>query len=129
MCPLQELVEAAQDVFQDHEGSIQFVVNEAHSAGFTGTQGKGLVCELGLEKEIAVIMHFFGKAIGAAEDMCSPVLSSGRKLTCPLSNHSRQQKHSKYNYKRQKGSHVFDSAYVPFRRCHNVGVQGSQHER
>ena len=78
ICPLQELVEAAQDVFQDYEGSIQFVVDEAHSVGFIGPEGRGLVCELGLEKEIAVVMHSFGKAIGAAGGMCSPVSSCGR---------------------------------------------------
>lgn len=78
ICPLQELFEAAQEVFQDHEGSIQFVVDEAHSVGFIGPDGKGLVCELGLEKDIAVVMHSFGKAIGAAGGMCSPVLSCGR---------------------------------------------------
>ncbi|KAL1857092.1 putative secondary metabolism biosynthetic enzyme [Diaporthe australafricana] len=66
LCPLQELVEAAQDVFQDHEGGVQFVVDEAHSGGFIGPGGRGLVCELGLEKEIAVVMHTFGKAVGAA---------------------------------------------------------------
>jgi 8-amino-7-oxononanoate synthase len=66
LCPLQELVEAAQEVFQDYEGGVQFVVDEAHSIGFIGPDGKGLVCELGLEKDIAVVMHSFGKAIGAA---------------------------------------------------------------
>lgn len=66
VCPLQELVDAAQEIFQDQEGGIQFVVDEAHSVGFLGPKGKGLVCELGLEKEIAVVMHSFGKAIGAA---------------------------------------------------------------
>lgn len=71
LCPLQELVEAAQDVFQDHEGGVQFVVDEAHSGGFIGPGGRGLVCELGLEKEIAVVMHTFGKAIGAAGGRCS----------------------------------------------------------
>ncbi|KAK4203182.1 polyketide synthase [Triangularia verruculosa] len=66
LCPLQELLEAAQDVFQDHEGGIQFVVDEAHSVGFIGPGGRGLVCELELEKEIAVVMHTFSKSIGAA---------------------------------------------------------------
>ena len=124
MCPLQELVEAAQDVFQDQEGSIQFVVDEAHTVGFTGHEGRGLVCELGLEKEIAVVMHSFGKAIGAAGGMCSLVLSCGRLQanTSPFSNHSRQQKHSRYSYQLRKGSHVLHSAHVPFRRCHNVRV-------
>ena len=78
MCPLQELFEAANDVFQEHEGSVQFVVDEAHSVGFLGPEGKGLVCELGLEKEIAVVMHSFGKAIGAAGGKCLSVLSCGR---------------------------------------------------
>lgn len=71
LCPLQELVEAAHEVFQDHEGGVQFVVDEAHSGGFLGPEGKGLVCELGLEKEIAVVMHTFGKAVGAAGGECS----------------------------------------------------------
>ncbi|CAG9952628.1 unnamed protein product [Clonostachys rosea f. rosea IK726] len=66
LCPLQELVEAAREVFQDIEGGVQFVVDEAHSIGFIGPDGKGLVCELGLEEDIAVVMHSFGKAIGAA---------------------------------------------------------------
>ncbi len=71
LCPLQELVEASQDVFQDHEGGIQFVVDEAHSGGFIGPGGRGLVCELGLEKEVAVVVHTFGKATGAAGGRCS----------------------------------------------------------
>ncbi|KAK3385760.1 5-aminolevulinate synthase [Podospora didyma] len=66
ICPLQELLDASQDVFQDHQGGIQFVVDEAHSGGWIGPGGRGLVCELGLEKEIAVVMHTFGKATGAA---------------------------------------------------------------
>lgn len=71
LCPLQELVEAAQEVFQEHEGGVQFVVDEAHSGGFLGPGGRGLVCELELEKEIAVVMHTFGKAVGAAGGECS----------------------------------------------------------
>lgn len=77
LCPLQELFEAANDVFQKHEGSVQFVVDEAHSVGFLGPDGKGLVCELGLEQEMAVVMHSFGKAIGAAGGQCSSVWSWG----------------------------------------------------
>lgn len=71
LCPLQELVEAAREVFQEHKGGVQFVVDEAHSGGFLGPGGRGLVCELELEKEIAVVMHTFGKAVGAAGGECS----------------------------------------------------------
>jgi 8-amino-7-oxononanoate synthase len=46
-------------------------VDEAHSTGLFGQNGRGLVCELGLEKDIFARVHTFGKAIGA---------SGGKKL-------------------------------------------------
>ena len=55
VCPLLELVEAANDVFHE-QGNIQFVVDEAHSVGVIGPKGAGLVCQLGLEKEIAIVV-------------------------------------------------------------------------
>ncbi|KAI1152216.1 5-aminolevulinate synthase [Nemania diffusa] len=64
VCPLRELVEATGDIL-GCQGSIQFVVDEAHSIGVIGPRGTGLVCELGLEKEIAVVVHSYGKALGA----------------------------------------------------------------
>ena len=64
LCPLQELLDAAKEIFIDGQ-SVQFVVDEAHSVGAIGPNGAGLVCELGLQKEIAVVMHSFGKAMGA----------------------------------------------------------------
>jgi len=64
VCPLQELVEAAHKVSEGH-GNIQFVVDEAHSIGVVGPKGAGLVCELGLQKDIAVVVHSYGKAIAA----------------------------------------------------------------
>ncbi|KAI1138716.1 hypothetical protein F5Y05DRAFT_403935 [Hypoxylon sp. FL0543] len=64
VCPLLELLEVSKEVFPD-QGHIQFVVDEAHSVGVIGPKGAGLVCLLGLEKEIAVVVHSFGKAMGA----------------------------------------------------------------
>lgn len=64
ICPLLELVEVAKDVSGGH-GNVQFIIDEAHSIGVIGPRGAGLVCELGLQKEIAVVVHSFGKAIGA----------------------------------------------------------------
>ena len=78
MCPLQELVEAGKDFFQDHKGSIQLVVDEAHSIRFTDPKGRGLICELELEKELTMVIHSFGKAISAAGGLCLSVLSCGR---------------------------------------------------
>jgi 8-amino-7-oxononanoate synthase len=134
ICPLQELVDAAQDVFQEHEGIVQFVVDEAHSVGFIGPEGKGLVCELGLEDEIAVVMHSFGKAIGASGGMFSQVTIIHNvdfdMLTCFVcSNHPRQKNHSGYSYQLWEGCHVLYGSYFPVCCCGQVGIQGAQHER
>lgn len=65
ICPLEELVEVADEMFQG-EDNIQFVVDEAHSTGLLGPKGAGLVCELGLETQIAVRVHTFGKCMGSS---------------------------------------------------------------
>ena len=64
VCPLLELVEIA-DELSEGLGNIQFVVDETHSAGLIGPNGTGLVCELGLEGDIAVRLHTYSKAMGA----------------------------------------------------------------
>ncbi|KAK2606886.1 hypothetical protein N8I77_005609 [Diaporthe amygdali] len=64
ICPLQELVEAAKEVFPN--GNAQFVIDEAHGTGVIGPKGAGLVNSLGLENEIAIRLHTFGKALAAS---------------------------------------------------------------
>lgn len=59
--PLKELVEVAKEIFP--EGNAQFVVDEAHTTGVFGKQGRGYVDELGLQHEIAIRMHTCGKAL------------------------------------------------------------------
>jgi 8-amino-7-oxononanoate synthase len=68
VCPLREMMEVAREVCGTEElrGSVQFVVDEAHSTGLLGEKGEGLVSALGLEKEIAVRVHTFGKCMGAS---------------------------------------------------------------
>ncbi|OJZ80858.1 hypothetical protein ASPFODRAFT_37788 [Aspergillus luchuensis CBS 106.47] len=61
ICPLKELVEAAKDVLDN----AHFFVDEAHGTGVIGPNGSGLVNALGLEKEVAVRLHTFSKALGA----------------------------------------------------------------
>lgn len=68
VCPLRELVDVAHEV-AGGMGNIQFVVDEAHSVGVVGDKGAGLVCALGLQKSIAVVVHSYGKAIGATGGM------------------------------------------------------------
>ncbi|ORX98460.1 8-amino-7-oxononanoate synthase, partial [Basidiobolus meristosporus CBS 931.73] len=41
------------------------IVDEAHSTGLFGDQGRGYVNELGLEEEVFARLHTFGKAMGA----------------------------------------------------------------
>lgn len=63
VCPLEELVEVAKEILPD--GTGQFLVDEAHSTGIIGPRGAGLVSELGLEKEVAVRLHTFSKALAS----------------------------------------------------------------
>lgn len=79
VCPLQELIDTAKEVFYCREDCVQFVVDEAHSLGVIGPKGAGLVCELGLQDEIAVVVHSYGKAMGATGGMLFFPSSIGSK--------------------------------------------------
>lgn len=60
LCPLKEIIEIGEEIFPD--GNIQFFVDEAHTSGVFGYQGRGFVNELGLEHKVAIRMHTYGKA-------------------------------------------------------------------
>lgn len=62
VAPLQEIVDCVKQ--ETIRGYI--IVDEAHSTGIFGKQGRGLVCELGLEKDIWARVHTFGKAMGCS---------------------------------------------------------------
>ncbi|KAI0540916.1 putative aminotransferase [Xylaria digitata] len=84
VCPLLDLVEAAEEVSQEH-GNVQFVVDETHSTGLIGPKGYGLVCELGLEAEIAVRVHTYSKAMGA----CGGIILGSETIKSAIVNFSR----------------------------------------
>ena len=63
ICPLKELVEVVKELFP--AGNAQFIVDEAHATGIIGDHGRGLVCALGLEKEIAIRQFTYGKALSS----------------------------------------------------------------
>lgn len=65
--PLREMVQIAREVFP--EGNAQFFVDEAHTTGVYGRQGRGYVDELGLNDEIAIRMHTYGKAMACTGGM------------------------------------------------------------
>ena len=54
------------------------VVDEAHATGVVGPGGRGLVAELGLEREVDVVVGTLGKALGSygAFACCSAELAS-----------------------------------------------------
>lgn len=80
-CPLIALVELAKTY-----NNVYLVVDEAHATGVFGN-GKGLVCELGLEKYFFARIHTFGKAMGChgavvlgSEDLKNYLVNFSRSL-------------------------------------------------
>lgn len=74
IAPLKEIVALVKEILP--EGNGHLIVDEAHSNGVFGPKGRGLVCELRLEKEITVRLHTFGKALACngAILLCSPLI-------------------------------------------------------
>ncbi|CAA7267510.1 unnamed protein product [Cyclocybe aegerita] len=61
--PLAEIVDLLDEVFPAKNGYL--VVDEAHSTGIYGPQGRGRVAMLGLEDRVLARLHTFGKALAA----------------------------------------------------------------
>ncbi|PTB37139.1 uncharacterized protein TrAFT101_010871 [Trichoderma asperellum] len=74
--PLRDIAECVEKRLPLGNGYI--IVDEAHSTGIFGNQGRGLVCHLGLEGRIWGRVHTFGKAMGCsgAIVLCSSVTRS-----------------------------------------------------
>ena len=62
LAPLSEIVDVVEKTLERGNGYV--VVDEAHSTGLYGDNGRGLVCELRLEKKVFARLHTFGKALG-----------------------------------------------------------------
>ncbi len=62
LAPLKEIVELVKRVLPNGNGHV--VVDEAHSTGIYGPNGRGIVCMLGLEKRVFARLHTFGKGLG-----------------------------------------------------------------
>ncbi|ORY77650.1 pyridoxal phosphate-dependent transferase [Leucosporidium creatinivorum] len=76
LSPLKEIVELVESMLP--KGNGHMVVDEAHSTGLYGNQGRGVVCALGLANRITVRVHTFGKAMACsgAVVLCSPLIRS-----------------------------------------------------
>jgi 8-amino-7-oxononanoate synthase len=66
--PLVEIVEILDECFPQRNGYL--VVDEAHSTGIYGPQGRGRVAQLGLEDKVLARLHTFGKALAATGGTC-----------------------------------------------------------
>jgi 8-amino-7-oxononanoate synthase len=62
LAPLAEIVGVVEKTLEKGNGHV--FVDEAHSTGIYGENGRGLVCNLGLEKRVFARLHTFGKALG-----------------------------------------------------------------
>ena len=70
LAPLAEIVELKKKY------GFYLYVDEAHSFGVRGPQGKGYAAELGLEREVDLMVVTFGKALAGAGAavICSPLM-------------------------------------------------------
>lgn len=64
IAPLREVIEVVEEWLPAGNGYV--IVDEAHSVGVLGQQGRGLVCELGLEDRVWARVLGFGKAMGCS---------------------------------------------------------------
>jgi 8-amino-7-oxononanoate synthase len=69
VAPLKEIVRVMHKLLPLGNGYL--IVDEAHSNGVLGPKGRGLVCQLGLEKEVSIRLHTFGKALACNGGMAT----------------------------------------------------------
>ncbi|KJX95065.1 8-amino-7-oxononanoate synthase like protein [Zymoseptoria brevis] len=74
VAPLRDFVAVVKAVLPKGNGHL--IVDEAHSNGIFGPKGRGLVSDLGLEREVTVRLHTFGKALACNGGilLCSPLI-------------------------------------------------------
>lgn len=65
LCPLKEMLDAAENIVPSREGRLHFILDEAHSTGTFGPQGRGWAAHLGVEHRLAMRLHTFGKAMAS----------------------------------------------------------------
>ncbi|KYK58519.1 aminotransferase [Drechmeria coniospora] len=62
--PLQDIIDCVRERLPRGNGYL--IVDEAHSTGWAGARGRGMVSHLGLEDGVWARVHTFGKAMGCA---------------------------------------------------------------
>jgi 8-amino-7-oxononanoate synthase len=64
LAPIKGIMELVEQLLPDRNGHV--VVDEAHSNGVYGFQGRGIVCSLGLESRVFARLHTFGKGLACS---------------------------------------------------------------
>ena len=82
VAPLSAIVECVERLLPQGNGHV--VVDEAHSTGLLGQDGRGLVCHHGLEGRVWARLHTFGKAIGCSGGKSLRKRSSHRRIACSV---------------------------------------------
>jgi 8-amino-7-oxononanoate synthase len=63
IAPVPELLALAKRLFP--LGNAVFIIDEAQATGIIGPHGAGLISDLGLENEMAIRVHTYGKALSS----------------------------------------------------------------
>ena len=122
VAPLREIVEAVTELLPHGNGHI--IVDEAHSTGVLGPQGRGLVSALGLEDKITIRLHTFGKAMAcnggkSCNKHSHPSLSL---LTSKHSYHSVQSLNQALSCQLRTTTDLYDFSFLPSARCNQSCV-------
>lgn len=64
LAPLSTIVEVLEEIFPRRNAFL--IVDEAHSTGIYGPEGRGLVAHYGLEDRVFARLHTFGKALAGS---------------------------------------------------------------
>jgi 8-amino-7-oxononanoate synthase len=65
--PVREICKAVKEILPSGTGHV--FVDEAHTTGIMGPNGRGLVCALGLENEVSLRLYTFSKGMGTSGGM------------------------------------------------------------
>ena len=72
LAPLRQLVDSIDELLPRGNGHL--IVDEAHSTGILGPNGRGLVSQLGLESRVFARLHTFGKALACTGGKSTKIL-------------------------------------------------------
>lgn len=125
VAPLTSIVRTVEEVVGTQRGYL--VVDEAHATGVIGEEGRGLVCELGLEKRVFARLHTFGKALGCngGEGFFLHVLLGDRELT-RSSHHTRIESVTPVSDQLRTPTDLHDIHVLPVPCCYTHILRVSQ---